>query len=148
MDDGRSRSSLQIYAVVFFAIVIVFIAGAGFLQQRSLAAAERYDDLLEEQQVSLDLNTSMLKNIQERYEDLNIRYRILQSENDTAKDDLAKMQSQARNLELLIEIRMLADDRDFEAARTIFATVARRKPLREQDFTTALQLSSQTIRLW
>ena len=129
MDDGRSRSSLQIYAVVFFAIVIVFIAGAGFLQQRSLAAAERYDDLLEEQQVSLDLNTSMLKNIQERYEDLNVRYRILQSENDTAKDDFAKMQSQARNLELLIEIRMLADDRDFEAARTIFATVARPETL-------------------
>ncbi|HWQ51334.1 MAG TPA: hypothetical protein VN369_05955, partial [Terriglobales bacterium] len=60
MDEKKGPGSLQIYVAVFFAIALLFIAIAGFLQERSLAAAEEYDNMLEEQQGHIAQNDTML----------------------------------------------------------------------------------------
>ena len=125
LDEKKGPGSLQIYVAVFFAIALLFIAIAGFLQERSLEAAEEYDNMLEEQQGHIAQNDTMLKTVQEGYEELQVEHAKLLAENEQTESELADVKAQAENLELLLEVRQLADSKQLDAAREKFGSVKR-----------------------
>ncbi|HWP79406.1 MAG TPA: hypothetical protein VN446_02080 [Candidatus Acidoferrum sp.] len=125
MDEKKGPGSLQIYVAVFFAIALLFIAIAGFLQERSLAAAEEYGNKLSEQQGHIAQNDTMLKTVQEGYEELQLEHAKLLAENEETKKELEEAAAQAENLELLLEARQLADSKQLDAAREKFGAVKR-----------------------
>lgn len=125
LDEKKGPGSLQIYVAVFFAIALLFIAIAGFLQERSLEAAEEYDSMLEEQQGHIAQNDTMLKTVQEGYEELQVEHVKLLAENEETEKALEEATAQAENLELLLEAKHLADSKQLDAAREKFGQVKR-----------------------
>ena len=100
----RRLNTLQKYLILFFIVALALVIVAGIFQQKLRSSSESYESIIAEQENSILTNSSMLSDLQEKYDAL-VKERdaqkelidSLQAENDAnrAEADTLRIQTAA-----------------------------------------------------